>query len=77
MNLDQESGWTYTQPDGSQVFGVYISDQAKSKVQFEVQLPTAKNAIFFGQPGLNLPLVRYNSNNIANQRQIQSGLKLN
>jgi Protein of unknown function (DUF4012) len=76
LNLDRESGFTYTQPDGSQVFGMYVADQNVTKVRFEVQLPSTQSVIFFGQPGLNLPLVRYQGNNFANQRQVQSGLRL-
>ena len=76
LNLDMQSGFTYTQPDGSQVFGMYVADQDITKVQFQVQLPTSQSVTFFGQPGLNLPLVRYQGNNIANARQIQSGFRV-
>jgi Protein of unknown function (DUF4012) len=76
LNGDQESGFTYTQPDGSEVFGIYVSDKDITKVKFQIELPTSDELTFFGQPGVNLPILRYRGNNIANQRQIQTGVKI-
>jgi hypothetical protein len=50
-------GFTYFQPDGSQVLGIYIVDQQTSEVDFSFKVPLAQNALvtFYGQPGLNQP----------------------
>ncbi|MEM1312725.1 MAG: DUF4012 domain-containing protein [Patescibacteria group bacterium] len=58
-NIDNSNGFSYLQPDNTQVIGIYISDDIQeSVVDFEFSIPNNKeNLRFFGQPGLNEPLL--------------------
>lgn len=55
--IDLEKGFTYFQPDGSQVIGAYIRDEQVSNVGFSFFLPDSSNVSsrvinFYPQPGL-------------------------
>ena len=55
--IDLEKGFTYFQPDGSQVIGAYIRDEQVSNVGFSFFLPDSNNISsrvinFYPQPGL-------------------------
>jgi Protein of unknown function (DUF4012) len=85
-----DGGWVYTQPDGSQVLGAYISDNpvGDTTVEFEFTLPEGSGDViqYYGQPGLNKPSLNIGDGlevwknpdvkYINNAQTIQSGVTL-
>ncbi len=69
-------GFSYSQPDGSQIIGLYIRDELLSSVEFTWEMPNSKNAIFYGQPGLNQPKLKFGNKFLDDPIKIQSGVKL-
>lgn len=69
-------GFSYLQPDGSQVVGLYVRDELISNVEFLWEMPDNKNVIFYGQPGLNQPKLRFGNKFLDDPIKIQSGVKL-
>ena len=69
-------GFSYLQPDGSQVVGLYIRDEQSTTVEFSWEMPNSKNAIFYGQPGLNQPKLKVGNKFLDDPVKIQSGVKL-
>ncbi len=79
QNNDQ--GFSYLQPDGSQVVGLYIYDNfdkgiASSELELEVGAGNYQNILFCGQPGLNNPVLNFNDETINNKTTIQKGFKI-
>jgi Protein of unknown function (DUF4012) len=79
-NLYDEQGFTpgfsYLQPDGSQVVGLYIRDELTSNVEFLWEMPDSKDTVFYGQPGLNQPKLKFGNKLLDDPIKIQSGVKL-
>jgi Protein of unknown function (DUF4012) len=79
-NLYNEEGYTpgfsYLQPDGSKVFGLYIRDELITNVEFRWEMPNNKDVIFYGQPGLEQPKLKFGSKFLIDPIKIQSGVKL-
>jgi Protein of unknown function (DUF4012) len=79
-NLYDEKGFTpgfsYIQPDGSQVIGLYVRDELRSNVEFLWEMPDNKDVIFYGQPGLNQPKLKFGNKFLEDPIKIQSGVKL-
>jgi Protein of unknown function (DUF4012) len=77
---DLNKGFSYSQPDGSRVIGIYIHDSfAKESIsaEFELQLPKSESDIYFySQPGLNNTSVSLNQEIINNKIQLQKGIKI-
>jgi len=81
-------GFTYQQPDGSTVTGIYIADDLVSEVTFEFTLPVQNHHLikFFPQAGVNKPLLSLgegvqnidypNQKLFQNRKQNLSGLSL-
>jgi hypothetical protein len=81
-------GFVYTQPDGSQVLGIYVSDTQKTDVHFSFFVPSnqQQHFSFYSQPGLNQPSLGLGQgvvdihdgqqNYYNNPEQLQSGIDL-
>ncbi len=69
-------GFSYLQPDGSQIAGLYIRDELVSSVEFLWEMPNSKNTVFYGQPGLNQPKLKFGNKFLEDPIKIQSGVKL-
>ena len=76
LNSDYREGFRYVQPDGSQVYGMYVSDQQLTQVEFQIDLKNNKSVQFIGQAGLNQPILKLKNKNYTNTLQIQSGLTI-
>jgi hypothetical protein len=76
----QNSGFVYSNPDGSKVVGIYVDDSGNFDVDVQMELEqdwkidfwNQKKLEFIGQPGLNQSL-NINGKNIENKDQILIG----
>jgi hypothetical protein len=86
-NIPNSQGVSYVQPDNSQVVGIYIADDnLESRVNFSFSVPDdGKYIEFFGQPGLNQPLISLGKNlefadleqkYTSNDSKISAGMKI-
>jgi Protein of unknown function (DUF4012) len=73
-------GFSYAQPDGSRVIGMYLYDDfTKDNISasFEIKIPTAdENIYFYNQPGLNNPTLLTNSEKNIDKTLLQKGIKI-
>ncbi len=84
LSADGDAGFSYLQPDGSEVFGVYLKDNISSQslsVEFKFDISsinsaTSSNLVFYGQSGLNKPSLSSGSGYYDNPKQIQKGIKI-
>jgi Protein of unknown function (DUF4012) len=77
---NHDKGFSYLQPDGSRLVGLYIYDDfAKEKVsaEFEIQTKdTNNNIVFYSQPGLNLLSVTTDNIMQTDKIELQKGIKI-
>jgi Protein of unknown function (DUF4012) len=73
-------GFSYLQPDGSQVVGSYLYDDfAKNQIsaEFEFEIKgSIDNLFFYNQPGLHQPSLSINGNLESNKIELQKGIKI-
>jgi Protein of unknown function (DUF4012) len=76
--LDQ--GFSYLQPDGSAVVGMYVHDdfsKDSTSAEFEMLMPSFdQDLYFFSQPGLNNLSLDFNGEQNSNKIQLQKGIKI-
>ena len=77
LKPDYKGGFSYLQPDNSEVIGIYVSDQYITKVEFEFEINDPKDLIFYGQPGLNNPSLSHKQQLDTDPAKIQTGVKIN
>lgn len=87
-STDLDTGFVYSQPDGSKVAGVYIIDDKVSTIKLSFTIPMSRYDIitYYGQPGLHNPELSISKNlyMISNEHQsivnyapsIQAGIPL-
>lgn len=74
-------GFSYLQPDGSQVVGLYIHDdfdRALVNAEFELlsESYSKDNTYFYSQPGLNKPDLSIDGITNSDKAQMQKGIKI-
>jgi Protein of unknown function (DUF4012) len=83
-NLSQSNlnkGFSYLQPDGSRVVGVYINDRFDvdlKAVEFDIKIKNNNNLpiYFYNQPNLNNSQLIYNQDLYQDKTQLQKGINL-
>jgi Protein of unknown function (DUF4012) len=83
-NLSQSNlnkGFSYLQPDGSRVVGVYINDRFDvdlKAVEFDIEIKNNNNLpiYFYNQPNLNNSQLIYNQDLYQDKTQLQKGINL-
>jgi hypothetical protein len=76
FSQENDKGFSYIQPDGSEVVGGYFLEDFVTEVEFDIELGNSSNLYFYPQPGQRSLVFRKDGRLITDQKLINNGMRL-